>query len=145
MDKSKLELTAYRNSDDSWWSMTDEYYKLLGRLKASFMDHYISKDADSLLSVVELEWLHIKHKFINDEKYKSQVDEINALFGHVRFVMSEKVLSNSKLSESIVNRNSKAIGILKDLEALFYLLEADKGMLERKPEDMLSNLRKYGD
>jgi len=128
--------TQFRTEDDSWWSMTQDYYKLLSRFKVLFSQFYFENDGANMLKVLEIEWLHVFSNFL-EGKYQEKVDLINKGLLDAKNILGRKSPAGSRGDEVFEKNNLEAIKILYEVMKNIYLLEADKGMLQRKQESTI--------
>ncbi len=127
-------LNPFRSDLDSWWSMTEDYYRLLSSYKKMFSNFYMTNEIENLLNIVELEWIHVQNNFL-DEKYKEDFAFIEERIVFVNKLLNKNFNVGSRGDEMKLKINGEVKEVLKSIMKRLYFLEAEKGMLQRKQEN----------
>jgi len=127
-------LTPFKSDMDSWWSMTEDYYRLLSSYKKMFSDFYMKNEIENLFNIIELEWIHVQNNFL-DEKYKEDFAFVEERIAYVNKLLSKNVNVGSRVEEMRLKINGEVKEVLKSIMKKFYFLEAEKGMLQRKQDN----------
>lgn len=140
-EKKNLEDTYYKTGFETSWNMRDGYYEELQEYKKMFRIFFSMKASENLLLTLKGEFAFT---FPYICEYKQEVSTVKELFSEVEKLLYRKHAGGRLGEEQGHKEESACLNMLWSTATLLNVLQARKGMLQRKIEDPEVTRRKYG-